>query len=152
MNSQLTAPGALSDNLNIVHKYEWRPRPSSGPMTTLHPEVDYQKFLAEGSFYIQRSRATGRYLFYPRVAEPLTGSTDLEWVEACGQGVVYSTTVIRQKPPTPSYNLALIDLAEGPRLMSRVVGVPPEAVKIGMAVKAKIVREADQALLVFEPA
>ena len=122
------------------------------PMNTLHPEVEFQQFLAEGSFRIQRSRVTGRHLFYPRVAEPQTGSTELDWVEASGQGVVYSTTVIRQKPPTPHYNLALIDLAEGPRLMSRVIGIAPEAVQIGMAVKAKIIRENDQPLVVFEPA
>lgn len=121
-------------------------------MNTSHPEIDFQRFLAEGSFRIQRSRATGRYIFYPRVAEPVTGSTDLDWVEASGLGVVYSTTVIRQKPPTPSYNLALIDLAEGPRMMSRVVGIPPEQVRIGMTVKARIIRENDQALVVFEPA
>jgi uncharacterized OB-fold protein len=121
-------------------------------MSTLHPEVDFQNFLAAGSFRIQRSRATGRYLFYPRVAEPQTGSTDLEWVEASGQGIVYSTTVIRQKQPAASYNLALIDLAEGPRMMSRVVGIAPEAVKIGMAVKALIIRENDLPLVVFEPA
>jgi uncharacterized OB-fold protein len=65
---------------------------------------------------------------------------------------VYSTTVIRQKPPTPNYNLALIDLAEGPRMMSRVEGVAPEQVRIGMAVWAKVVREGEQPLLVFEPA
>jgi uncharacterized OB-fold protein len=65
---------------------------------------------------------------------------------------VYSTTVIRQKPPTPSYNLALVDLAEGPRMMSRVEGVPPEQVRIGMRVSAKIIRENDVPLLVFEPA
>ena len=91
-------------------------------MSTIFPESDYLKFLAEGSFRIQRSRASGRYIFYPRVVEPGTGSTDLEWVEASGRGTVYSTTIIRQKPPTPSYNLALIELAEGPRMMSRVVG------------------------------
>lgn len=121
-------------------------------MTDIRPELDFQKYLEEGSFRIQRSRQTGRHIFYPRVAEPLTGSTDLEWVEASGRGTVYSTTVVRQKPPTPNYNLALIDLEEGPRLMSRVDGVAPEQVKIGMAVKAKIVREGDQPLLVFEPA
>ncbi len=120
-------------------------------MGALHPETEYQKFLAEGSFRIQRSRTTGRYIFYPRVVEPGTGSTELEWVEASGRGTVYSTTVIRQKPPTPSYNLALIDLAEGPRMMTRVVGIAPEEVKIGMAVQAKIVQENDQPLVVFEP-
>jgi uncharacterized protein len=86
------------------------------------------------------------------VAEPGTGATDLEWIAASGRGTVYSTTVIRQKPPTPNYNLALIDLAEGPRMMSRVEGIAPEDVRIGMPVKAKIVHESEQALVVFEPA
>jgi uncharacterized protein len=118
----------------------------------IQPEVDFLKFLEQGSFRIQRSRSSGRHIFYPRVAEPQTGSTDLEWVEASGRGTVYSTTVIRQKPPAPNYNLALVDLAEGPRMMTRVEGIAPEQVKIGMPVKAKIVREDDRALLVFEPA
>lgn len=121
-------------------------------MREMQPEVDFLKFLEQGSFRIQRSRSSGRHIFYPRVAEPLTGSTDLEWVEASGRGTVYSTTVIRQKPPAPSYNLALVDLEEGPRMMTRVEGIAPEQVKIGMPVKAKIVREDDRALLVFEPA
>jgi uncharacterized OB-fold protein len=116
------------------------------------PEQEFFSFLSEGRFMIQRSRETGRCFFYPRVAEPRTGCTDLEWVEASGKGTVYSTTVVRQKPPTSHYNVALIDLAEGPRLMSRVEGLVPEAVRIGMPVKAKIIRENDQPLLVFEPA
>jgi uncharacterized OB-fold protein len=121
-------------------------------MQAIHPEEDFQGFLSQGRFMIQRSRASARYFFYPRVAEPVTGNTDLEWVEASGQGTVYSTTVVRQKPPAPSYNVALIDLAEGPRLMSRVEGIAPEAVKIGMCVQAKIIRENERPLLIFEPA
>lgn len=121
-------------------------------MSAIHPEQDFLAFLAAGRFMLQRSRETGRYLFYPRVAEPGTGCTDLEWVEASGTGTVYSTTVIRQKPPTPHYNLALIDLAEGPRMMSRVEGVAPEGVRIGMRVSAKIIHENDAPLIVFEPA
>jgi uncharacterized OB-fold protein len=118
----------------------------------MNPEKEYFEYLAQGRFMIQKSRSTGGHVFYPRVAEPGTGATDLEWVAASGLGTVYSTTVIRQKPPTPNYNLALIDLAEGPRMMSRIEGIAPEAVKIGMAVKAKVVRENDQPLVVFEPA
>jgi uncharacterized OB-fold protein len=101
---------------------------------------------------IQRSRSSGRHVFYPRVAEPRTGATDLEWVEASGEGTVYATTVVRQRPPTPSYNVALIDLAEGPRMMSRVEGIAPEDVRIGMKVRARISRDGDQHLLVFDPA
>lgn len=120
-------------------------------MNTVFPETEYKKFLAEGSFRVQRCRTSGRFISYPRVVEPGTGSTDLEWVEASGRGTVYSTTVVRQKPPTPSYNLALIDLAEGPRMMSRVEGIPPEQVKIGMAVQAKIVDQAGEPVVIFEP-
>ncbi|MDT4842121.1 hypothetical protein D3C85_683870 [compost metagenome] len=121
-------------------------------MQSLLPESDYQRFLAEGRFMLQRSRQTGAYVFYPRVAQPGTGDTDLEWVEASGRGVVYSTTVVRQRPPTPNYNVALIDLEEGVRMMSRVEGVAPEEVRIGMVVQAKIAGDDPAAaVLVFEP-
>ena len=122
---------------------------SSAP-AAIHPEAQFKAFLAQGRFMLQRAKTSGRYVFYPRVAEPGTGDTDLEWVEASGAGVVYSSTVIRKKPPEPSYNVALIDLAEGPRMMSRVVGIPAEQVRIGMAVKAKIEVDNDTPLVVFE--
>jgi uncharacterized protein len=120
-------------------------------MDEIKPEAQYQQFLAEGRFMIQRSAGSGRHVFYPRVAEPETGATDLEWVAASGRGTVYSTSVVRQKPPTPDYNVALIDLEEGPRMMSRVVGIAAEEVRIGMAVTAKIIRDGEAAVLVFEP-
>ena len=65
----------------------------------VRPEKDYFQFLAEGRFMILRAKASGQYIFHPRVAEPLTGDTDLEWVEAAGDGVVYSTTVTHVRPP-----------------------------------------------------
>jgi uncharacterized OB-fold protein len=46
----------------------------------------------------------------------------------------------------------LIDLAEGPRMMSRVEGMAPEQVRIGMAVRAKVIREGERPVLVFESA
>jgi len=118
---------------------------------TLKPDADFQRFLQEGRFMIQRGRSSGRHHFYPRAIEPGTGNVDLEWVSASGLGTVYSTTVVRTKPPAPSYNVALVDLAEGPRLMSRVDGVAPEAVAIGMAVRARIVHENGAAFVVFDP-
>ena len=121
-------------------------------MPPIQPEIQYDEFLAAGRFMLPRNRVTGRCFWFPRVAEPGTGCTDLEWVEASGEGTVYSTTVIRQKPPAPNYNLALIDLAEGPRMMSRVEAISPEDVRIGMRVRAKVVKEGDRPLLVFEPA
>jgi uncharacterized OB-fold protein len=116
------------------------------------PDRQHQAYLEEGRFMIQRDRASGAHVFYPRVLAPGSGSTDLEWVEACGRGVVYSTTVVRARPPAEPYNVALIDLEEGVRLMSRVEGLAAEAVAIGMRVRARIGRENDKAILLFEPA
>ena len=121
-------------------------------MTELAPDVEFLKFLGEGRFMLQRSRSSGRYVFYPRIMEPLTGAEDLEWVPAAGTGVVYATTTVRQREPKPSYNVSLIDLAEGVRLMSRVEGVDADKVRIGMPVVAKIVSLNDRAVLIFEVA
>ena len=51
------------------------PDPATAPQT--RPEQDYLQHLSQGRFMIQRSRASGAYVFYPRVAEPRTGATDL---------------------------------------------------------------------------
>lgn len=116
----------------------------------IRPDEQFAAFLAEGRFMIQRGRESGTHVFYPRAVAPRTGE-DLEWVEASGRGVVYSTTVVRKRPPEPSLNVALIDLAEGPRLMSRVEGVEPGDVRIGLAVRARIVEAEDGPLVVFVP-
>jgi hypothetical protein len=116
------------------------------------PDSRFAEFLGEGRFMIQRCRSTGRHFFYPRVAEPDTGDTDVEWVEASGRGTVYSTTVVRKRPDGDSYNVALIDLAEGPRVMSRVVDLDPRAVRIDMAVEAFIGRLDERPLVLFRAA
>ena len=119
----------------------------------LGPEAQFRAYLDRGKFMIQRSKSTGAYVFYPRVAAPGTGESDLEWVEASGDGVVYSTTVVRNRPEKGGdYNVALIDLAEGPRLMSRVVDIEPAAVKIGMKVRAMVGELDGQPQILFTPA
>jgi uncharacterized OB-fold protein len=124
---------------------------AGGP--ALRPIRDYQAFLDQGKLMLLRPRAGGAAFFYPRVAAPRTGDRDLEWVEASGRGTVYAVTVVSQKPPTPNYNVVLVDLEEGPRLMSSVVGVAPEQVRIGLAVVARIDRNSeDRGVLLFEPA
>lgn len=113
--------------------------PSGGPFDGLGPEAQFHAYLAEGKFMIQRSRSSGAYVFYPRTIAPGEGTADLDWVAASGDGVVYATTVNRRRPEQGGdFNVALIDLAEGPRMMARVVGVAPEAVTIGMAVTAHV--------------
>lgn len=118
-------------------------------MNPIQPEKDYMNFLAQGKFMILRSKDSGKYIFYPRVIEPGTGSVNLEWVEPSGLGTVYSTTVVRQRPPAEDYNVAIIELAEGPRMFSRVEGMPPGQVKIGLQVQAKVITEDAKPLVVF---
>ncbi len=112
------------------------------------PEKIWREALAEGRFLLQRSG--GIHIFPPRVMAP--GTDDLAWVEASGTGVVYAVTVIYPKPPADPYTVALIDLAEGPRIMSRVDGIAAADVKIGLPVKARIADALDGPLLVFDPA
>jgi uncharacterized OB-fold protein len=120
-------------------------------MRSVHPEREYFAHLAQDRFMLQRSASTGGYVFYPRVAEPGTGASDLEWVEASGRGVVYAATIVRRRPPEADYNVVLVELAEGPRVLSRVDGVPPGEVRIGMRVRGRIVQEAGAPVLVFVP-
>ena len=103
------------------------------------PEEQFRAYLSDGKFMIQRSVSTGAYVFYPRPFIPGSGETDLEWVEASGEGTVYSTTVNRRSPEKGgTFNVCLIDLAEGPRMLSRIIGMEPEDIQIGMKVTAKI--------------
>jgi uncharacterized protein len=118
----------------------------------VRPVENYLQHLREGRFMLQRSRSSGRFIFYPRVAEPGTGAQDLEWIEASGRGIVYAATIQRAKPPTPDTSLVLVELEEGPRMLSRVEGIAPDAVRIGMAVRARIVAGEGNPFVVFEPA
>lgn len=115
------------------------------------PEAIWRDALAQGRFLLQRAVSSGTVFFPPRISEPGSGDTDLEWIEASGMGTVYSMTVVSQKPPAAPYNVVLVDLDEGARLMSRVDGAAPESLRIGMRVRAKIVQDDDTPLIVFTP-
>lgn len=115
------------------------------------PEAQWRSALDEGRFLIQRRVTDGRAVFPPRIVAPGDGG-ELEWVEASGLGTVYSVTVIGRRPPEADYGVVLVDLDEGARMMSRVDGVDPGEIAIGMRVSARIAREDGKALIVFDPA
>ena len=122
-------------------------------MSTSGPDAAFAAALAAGRLEIQRCADCARHVFFPRVLCPHCGGSALTWVEASGEGVVYATTVVRQRPERGGdHNVALIDLAEGVRMMSRVEGLAPDKVEIGMAVRA-VVGEIDGApAVLFRPA
>lgn len=111
------------------------------------PEAEYLALLKDGKFRIQRSRSTGRHVFYPRVAVPGTGETDLEWVEPAGTGTVYAITVKREREGAS--NIAIVELDEGVRMMSRIEGV--ESLPIGARVRARIAEIGGEPAIVFDP-
>jgi uncharacterized protein len=104
------------------------------PALETSPLNTYLAHLERGQLAYQWSVSAGRAVFYPRLLSPSTGSDQLEWRVSKGLGTVYSTTVVYPQQGAP-YNVALIDCDEGFRLMSRVEGIAPEQVRIGMRVQ-----------------
>ena len=72
-----------------------------------------------------------RAVFYPRLVSPFSGTTELEWRTSSGLGTVYSTSTVHARDQPPR-NVALIDLDEGFRMLSRVEAAE---VRIGMRVQ-----------------
>lgn len=116
-------------------------------------DLYYRTQLDQGHFQIQRCTACQRSIFYPRMICPYCGSNRLSWFSPSGRGTVYSTTTVRRKPEHGGdYNVALIDLDEGARMMGRVEGIASGAVRIGMPVQAALVDDETGKLVVFNPA
>ena len=116
----------------------------------------YWEGVTRGELLLQHCQNCERAVFYPRVVCPLCFSTDLEWRAASGTGTVYSYTVMRKAsgrfatdPPTV---VALVDLDEGVRMMSHLVGVDPPEARIGARVRVTVQAvEGDLSLPCFTP-
>lgn len=79
--------------------------------------------------------ADGTPVWPPRIAAPGTGEP-LTWRDSAGLGTVYATTALHARDERPR-NVALIDLDEGFRMMSRVEGLPGDAVPVGLRVRVR---------------
>ena len=111
------------------------------------PRVDeesrgFWEALARHELYVQRCRACGTTRYYPRAVCPACLSSETEWLRASGRGTVYSFTVTHQNQApgfreSLPYVMAVVQLDEGPRMMTNVVGCAPDAVKIGMPVQVE---------------
>ncbi|WP_186425377.1 Zn-ribbon domain-containing OB-fold protein [Cupriavidus metallidurans] len=116
------------------------------------PDAAYLHHLAQGQLRIQQCGECGRHVFYPRVACPHCGGSDLHWVATSGQGTIYASSLIMGKPGTGTdYAIVLVDLDEGVRMMGRVQEYPQDQVRIGMRVLARIVEQNGKPLVVFVP-
>lgn len=111
------------------------------------PEPDTQPFweaTKEHRLTYQKCDDCGTVVFYPRRHCTACGSNNLTWNDSRGEGTVYSFSVVRQnRHPSfkdlGAYAVAYVDLDEGFRILSNVVGVanPVTDVKIGQRVKVQ---------------
>ena len=126
--------------LEVVDIPEW-----SGPMPAVDPSsAPYFEAAARGALLIERCGACGAVQHYPRRICTRCGATP-DWEAASGIGTVYTFSVVHQMGVIPfsgrvPYVVALIDLAEGPRLVGNVVDCEPGAVSIGSPVQCVIHR------------
>lgn len=111
----------------------------------------------EGKLLIKNCQDCGRSHAYPRPFCPYCWSDAVEWVETSGRATLYTFSIVRQNDLPPfrdrlPYVAAVVDLDEGPRVMTNIVDCPIEDVRIGMAVELTIRQAAEVAVPVFRPA
>jgi len=127
--------------------------PPSDTIARVGVQRAYQDALDQGRFMLQHCGACAAHVFFPREICPHCGAAALTWQVARGTGTVHAVTTVRRKPEAGGdYNVSLIDLDEGVRLMSRVEGVAPSEVWIGLRVHADVVQHNGQGLLLFRAA
>ncbi|MEZ0065161.1 putative OB-fold protein [Streptacidiphilus sp. MAP12-20] len=115
------------------------------PRTDL-PEPDaftqpYWDAAAEGRLLLRRCDACGRAHHYPREFCPYCWSEDVHWEQASGRATLYTWSVVHANDLPPfrerlPYIAAVVQLAEGPRLMTTLVGCDPTELQVDMPVIA----------------
>ena len=129
--------------------------PDVAPDVPVTPPIPiYLERLEVGKLPYQACIGCGNAFFYPRLLCPACGGTDVEFRDSAGAGTVYTRTVIHVRDGDP-YNVVLVDLDEGFRIMSCVEDVANDDLKIGMKVALKTIYPAQDGAMpkpVFKPA
>lgn len=125
------------------------------------PDLETQPFwdaCREGRFLVRHCNACGRDHSYPRPFCPFCWSDDVAWKQASGRATLYTFSVVRQNdlPPFPErvpYVAAIVELEEGPRVMTNLEGVELDAIEIGMDLEVDFRPISDDVTIpVFRPA
>ncbi|MCR0985757.1 Zn-ribbon domain-containing OB-fold protein [Roseomonas populi] len=104
----------------------------------------------DGKLLIGRNARTGRFHYPPRPIDPFDDEGEVELVPASGLGTIYTFSVMRTKVP---YVIAYVELEEGPRIMTNIVGCDIAALQVGQPVRLVFERSEDgQAIPMFTPA
>jgi uncharacterized OB-fold protein len=128
-----------------------RPVPDAGT-------APYWEGVSAGELRLQRCDSCGLAVFYPRAVCPHCGGGSLHWFTAAGTGTVYSCTVVHRAfgefASQAPFVVALVDLDEGVRMMTRITGPSPArpgAAYIGQRVRMEVTRIGDADLPCFRP-
>lgn len=111
-----------------------------------------------GKLLLRSCRSCGAVHYYPRPFCPTCWSDDVEWVEASGRATLYthSTVYMNDLPPFGErvpYVAAVVELAEGPRMMTEVIDCATEDLRIGMALEMTFRELTDEiTIAIFRPA
>lgn len=95
---------------------------------------------AEGRLLLQCCGDCGERQFYPRLVCAACGGSALDWTDASGRGSIRSWTVIRRAVSAAfdddvPYVVALVELDEGPTMMTNIVACDPESLVMGQRVR-----------------
>ena len=119
---------------------------------TKGPDQIFQRALAEQEILLPKCDDCGAFHFFPRVLCPHCHGTAISWQRASGKGRVHTTTVVRRKLERGGdYNVCMVELEEGVRMMSRVEGIAPGEVVIDMPVTAFVGEAEGVPAVLFKP-
>ncbi len=129
----------------------------------IYPEDDrdsapFWKYVKEHNAHLQKCEKCGRFRFPPMPSCPYCGAFSGKWTPVSGRGKVYTWIVVHH-PVDPRlaaevpFVVGFVELEEGPRLCTRIVGCDPWQIKGDMPVKARYDRiDSELTLLNYEPA
>jgi uncharacterized OB-fold protein len=110
------------------------PAPERTPETS-----EFWDATTEGRLLLTRCERCDAVIWYPKTYCSECGGLSVSWIEAAGTGTVYSFTVAHRGPgafgEAVPYVIAYVELAEGPRILTNIVGCEPDQVSIGHPVR-----------------
>lgn len=140
----------------MKHAHEFAALNVPGPTVTEDTRAFWEG-VAQERFLMPRCNDCHQWIFYPRPHCPTCWSDSLAWHEASGEGILKSFTVIH-RPGHPGwqavapYALGIVRLSEGPSMLTTLVDLEIDFLRIDMPVTVRYVRVGEQTLPMFTAA
>lgn len=118
--------------------------------------VPYWQSCLEEKLSLPYCKQCDTCFYYPRLWCPSCFNQELDWQVVSGRAKVYSFSVIHQSPLASyqqdlPYVLAVIELEEGPRMMTNVINCDVNTVHVDMPVTVTFEQRGDMKIPQFEP-